>query len=239
MTAKQWVIPDVHGCYYTLKKLLEDRINITKEDTVYFLGDLVDRGKHSRLVLDYLINLEKEGYNIKVIKGNHEEYFVRSYYSELTHNSTFLKKYSKDYQFWLKVGGKETVESFGVKNVKDIPLAYIKWIENLPYYYLTDKYVIVHAGLNFNKKNPFEDTNAMLVNNHFTVVPEKIGNRTVIHGHIPLSIDGIETLIREKDTYHFICLDNGCYYEKIDTFGSLLALNLDTLELTQQPNIED
>ncbi len=237
--ANQWVIPDIHGCFYTLKKLLEEKISISKDDIIYFLGDLIDRGKHSRLVLDYLMNLEKEGYNLKIIKGNHETYLVEAYYSELANKPTFFRKHSKAFRFWQSVGGKETMESFKVKNIKDIPTSYIEWIENLPYYYLTDKYVIVHAGLNFSKKNPFDDTNAMLVNNHFTVIPEKIGNRIIIHGHIPLSIDGIETLIREKDNYHFICLDNGCYYEKVDTFGSLLALNLDTLEFTLQTNIED
>ena len=98
---------------------------------------------------------------------------------------------------------------------------------------------MVHAGLNFNIKNPFEDTDFMLINTQFTVIPEKIGNRIVIHGHIPLSMEGIETLIKEKETYHFICLDNGCYYENIDTYGSLLAFHLNSLQLVSQPNIDE
>ena len=35
----RWVIPDIHGCSKTLKCLIENNINLSKEDSVYFLGD--------------------------------------------------------------------------------------------------------------------------------------------------------------------------------------------------------
>ncbi|MDD4210276.1 MAG: metallophosphoesterase [Bacteroidales bacterium] len=237
--SNQWVIPDVHGCFHTLKKLLEQQLHISKEDELYFLGDLIDRGKYSKQVLDLLISLESDGYAIKAIKGNHEEYFTKAYYSELSHKPRlFGKANSKDFLFWESVGGKETMESFDVKKMKDIPLHYIEWVEKLPYYYLTDNYVIVHAGLNFSKKNPFEDTDSMLINTNFIVSPNKIGNRTIIHGHRPLTLEGIETLINERDNYHYICLDNGCYYEEDEFYGKLLAFNLQSLELVAQANID-
>ena len=236
----QWVIPDIHGCFHTLKNLLENHIRPSKDDELFFLGDLIDRGKHSKEVLDYLIDLEHQGFTVKAIKGNHETYFLNAFKNETTFNPSFLgKKHSKAYLFWMKFGGKETLDSFGVKTTKDIPEHYVHWIEKLPYYYVTDHYVMVHAGLNFSIKNPFEDTDFMLINTQFTVIPEKIGNRIVIHGHIPLSMEGIETLIKERETYHFICLDNGCYYENIDTYGSLLALHLNSLQLVSQPNIDE
>jgi serine/threonine protein phosphatase 1 len=240
MMSNQWVIPDIHGCYYTLKKLLEDKIKISKSDELYFLGDIIDRGKHSKQVLDYLIDLETQGYQIKPIKGNHEEYFISAYESELAHKKTiFGKAHSKDFMFWYKVGGKETLQSFDLKRLEEIPDSYIKWINKLPYYYILDKYVIVHAGLNFNIENPFRDKSFMLNCTNFEVIPEKIQHKTIIHGHIPLSMEGIETLKKEKDTFHYICIDNGCYYEKDDAYGSLLALNLKDLEFVSQVNIDE
>lgn len=237
--SNQWVIPDVHGCFHTLKSLLEKQIGISKEDELFFLGDMIDRGKYSKQVLDYLMDLENKGYLIKAIKGNHEVYFLETYYSEQTHKPRlFGKANSKDFLFWQNQGGKETLDSFGVKKMTDIPESYIQWVEKLPYYYLTDKFVIVHAGLNFSKNNPFEDTDFMLINTNFTVIPSKIGNRTIIHGHRPLSMEGIETLVKEKDNYHYICLDNGCCYKDEEFYGQLLALNLQTLELVSHVNID-
>lgn len=37
-------IGDVHGCYYTLKRLLEDKVEVTKEDQIFLLGDIIDKG---------------------------------------------------------------------------------------------------------------------------------------------------------------------------------------------------
>lgn len=238
--SNQWVIPDIHGCFFTLKKLMETHIQPSQKDELYFLGDLIDRGKRSKEVLDYLMDLEKQGFNIKAIKGNHEVYFLNAYDKEKNKKTSFFsKKHSKDYLFWLNVGGKETLKSFNTEDIRDIPESYIQWINQLPYYYTTDNYIMVHAGLNFNIENPFKDTDFMLTNTRFTVKPEKIGHKIIVHGHTPLSMEGIKTLINERNNYHYICLDNGCYYNNSETYGSLIALNLNTLEIFTHPNIDN
>ena len=38
-----YVISDIHGCYEQYMKLL-DKIHFSERDTLYLLGDLVDRG---------------------------------------------------------------------------------------------------------------------------------------------------------------------------------------------------
>ena len=38
-----YVVSDLHGCYDKYKKLLE-RINLTENDSLYILGEIVDRG---------------------------------------------------------------------------------------------------------------------------------------------------------------------------------------------------
>ena len=36
---KQWVIPDIHGCFHSLKALIETQIIPSVDDQLLFLGD--------------------------------------------------------------------------------------------------------------------------------------------------------------------------------------------------------
>ncbi len=76
--SKQWVIPDIHGCSRSLRALIEDQIVPSLDDQLLFLGDYVDRGPDSKGVIDYVIWLQARGYNTVTLKGNHEEFFVKS-----------------------------------------------------------------------------------------------------------------------------------------------------------------
>ncbi|MBK6344373.1 MAG: serine/threonine protein phosphatase [Bacteroidales bacterium] len=235
---KQWVIPDIHGCKRSLISLIETQIVPSKEDMLYFLGDFVDRGPDSKGVLDYVMGLQEQGYNIVALKGNHEEFFVNSYDEEKEIKSfLFFKQANKSKTQWLKHGGEEAMQSFGTENMLDIPEHYIEWMRNLPLYHLLDKYVLVHAGLNFEIPDPFEDTQTMLWVREFKVKSYKIGFRKVIHGHVPVSLDFIDLTIKSP-SYPFIDLDNGCYMSNRAGFGNLLALELGAMELKIQPNID-
>tara|TARA_R110002072_G_scaffold100891_7_gene222404 strand:+ start:912 stop:1172 length:261 start_codon:yes stop_codon:yes gene_type:complete len=68
----KYVIADIHGCYFTLRELL-NKIGLSNDDEIYFLGDYIDRGPNSNKVINYLIDLKERGYNLHTIKGNHEE----------------------------------------------------------------------------------------------------------------------------------------------------------------------
>ena len=85
--------------------------------------------------------------------------------------------------------------------------------------------------------NPFEDRHAMMWIKEFKVIPEKIGNRKVIHGHVPVSLDFIE-LLRTSLKFDFIDLDNGVYMPEKDGFGNLVALELTSMEMKVQPNLD-
>ena len=67
----RWVIPDIHGCSKTLKCLIENNINLSKEDSVYFLGDYIDRGYDSKGVIDYIMSLQDSGYDIHCLITYH------------------------------------------------------------------------------------------------------------------------------------------------------------------------
>lgn len=236
--SKYWVISDIHGCYNTLRYLIENLIIPSKEDVLIFLGDYIDRGPSSKNVLDYVMGLEEQGFSIVALRGNHEEFMVKAYEAEKQLKSFwFYKETNKSFDMWTRYGGKEALQSFETGNILDIPPFYIDWIKQRPLYHQTDKYFIVHAGLNFELDDPLVDTQAMTWIREYKVIPEKIGFRRLIHGHVPVSLDFID-LTMNSDSYPFIDLDNGCYMVNRAGYGNLIALELNSLELKVQPNID-
>ena len=81
---KHWVIPDIHGHSGTLQALIEDHVQPSRTDTLYFLGDYIDRGPDAKGVIDYIIHLQQDGYNIRTLKGNHEDFLLRTFNNEIT-----------------------------------------------------------------------------------------------------------------------------------------------------------
>ena len=64
------IVGDIHGCYYTLDTILNQKWNKDSEQLI-FLGDLVNKGKHSMKVLQYLFDLHKEFHDkVLILKGN-------------------------------------------------------------------------------------------------------------------------------------------------------------------------
>ncbi|MGE5425362.1 MAG: metallophosphoesterase [Syntrophothermus sp.] len=232
---KQWVIPDIHGCLNTLRGLLEEQIRPDKEDELFFLGDYIDRGPDSMQVIDYIRNLETAGYKVIPLKGNHEDFAVELYDAEKNSGSWFKMFSGKKRRSWDLIGGKETLKSFGVSNLKDIPEEYIGWMRGLRYYAETEKFVMVHAGMNFKIDDPFTDTRAMLWLREYEIQPAKIGNRRIIHGHVPVNMELIVQAVKNS-AFRFIDLDNGPYIKGREGFGSLVALELTEMHLVIQDN---
>ncbi len=237
MTATRWVIPDIHGYAETLKALLA-QIQPNIQDHLIFLGDYIDRGPDAKGVIDEIMRLQAEGYKVTALRGNHEQFLLDTY-RFAKNNPGFWKTTKRKAQRkeWFRHGGKETLASFGVKDVMYVPEKYIQWIETLPYYHCFDDYVIVHAGLNFKIDNVFDDTHSMLWLKEFDVEPKKIQNRQLIHGHTPVHLELIHHYIGEEDQ-SFLDLDNGVYMTQKQGFGNLLAFNLDTRMLVAQYAID-
>ncbi|MCS7029032.1 MAG: serine/threonine protein phosphatase [Bacteroidia bacterium] len=72
---RRLVIPDIHGCKKTFEELLK-KINLTKDDQLFLLGDYVNKGPDSLGVIDKIIELIEEGYNIFPLRGNHEQIWL-------------------------------------------------------------------------------------------------------------------------------------------------------------------
>ena len=71
---KIFAIGDVHGCASELRMLL-NKLPLTEESVVVFLGDYVDRGPNSKQVIETVLEL-KEQCQVVALKGNHEALFL-------------------------------------------------------------------------------------------------------------------------------------------------------------------
>lgn len=235
---KTWVIPDVHGCIKTLRYLVETMIMPVRGDSLILLGDIIDRGPDSKGVIDYVVSLPKKGIKVTALCGNHEEAMIKAFDDVL--KGGVMQKLGfqpKSVKEWKAFGGDATIQSFGVQDVSDIPIEYINWLRERPLYVKHPKFLIVHAGFNFKKDDIFSDTHSMKWIRDYDIDPKKLDGRRIIHGHVPVTLDFIFMIYKSK-TYHFIDLDNGVYMPGRPGFGNLLALELNSMELLVQPNLD-
>ena len=73
-------IGDVHGNYEALEDLLAKVVpELQAADTLVFLGDLIDRGSHSRQVVERVVQLRGNSpFAVVALMGNHEEWMLES-----------------------------------------------------------------------------------------------------------------------------------------------------------------
>lgn len=171
-----YAIGDIHGYYNSLKELIENKIQLGKGDKLIFLGDYIDRGTDSKLVVDFILSLQDKGFDIVTLLGNHESMLLDVY-----NNKAAIYK-------WIMNGGSETLKSFNIDSLEKIELKYINFFNNLKPYFELDNYLFVHAGFNDSLENPFSDNYAMLWQCKKKYLHPLLKDRTIIHGHVPVPI---------------------------------------------------
>ncbi len=218
----RFAISDIHGCVQTFKALLQ-KINFTKQDELFLLGDYIDRGPDSRGVIDHIWDLQNEGFKVNCLRGNHEQMLLDE-----------VLKINEWYN-----GEPATLASFGVNQNIDIPETYIEWMKGLEYYFELEDYILVHAGLNFLRKDPLADLKEMMwIRRWYDQIDRDwLGKRIIVHGHTPITKREVENYLKIIDQLPVIDIDAGCYYET-EGFGNLCALNLDRRELIFQANLD-
>lgn len=110
------VVGDIHGCYAELLQLLA-KVEITEEDCLISLGDIVDRGTDSVKVYNFFKNRP----NTIVLMGNHERKHLRQ---TLSYSQEIVKL------------------QFGARYSE-----FLEWISHLPYYHEIDQAILVHAAV--------------------------------------------------------------------------------------------
>jgi serine/threonine protein phosphatase 1 len=172
ITHDRYAIGDIHGGAKTLRALWAR--SACREDRLYLLGDLIDRGPDSRSVLDTVLNLRETGFNVP-IRGNHEDMLLRNISGD--HDAWS--------PHWMEELGAHTLQSFGIREVGELPERYVNLLKSLPLLALEDDYVLVHAGLAFNSRNPLHDSHPTNMLWHESGTPDRIrlGGRITVTGH--------------------------------------------------------
>ncbi len=140
------IIGDVHGCAWTLAKLL-DKLGYQKEHNLYwhpsrqavFVGDIVDRGPRIREALHLVKNMVDAGHALCVM-GNHE-YNAIGYTTRVSdaEGDEFLRPHTPRHNRIIA----ETLEQFA-----DYPAEwqmFLEWFKTLPLFLEMPGFRVVHA----------------------------------------------------------------------------------------------
>jgi len=211
MKNRLFAIGDIHGCYDSLRELIEHKIKIRKSDKLVFLGDYIDRGYQSRQEIDYIIGLQEKNYDIVSLIGNHEAMLL-----ETLANKGFLPE-------WIRNGGSATLKSFGIRSLKQLDKSYIDFFKGLHYYFLFENFLFVHAGFNDSLSDPFEDKYHMIWSRRENYANPVLTDKIIIHGHTPIPELTCKQDIQNKS--RVINIDTGCVYADIEGYGRLSAYN--------------
>jgi serine/threonine protein phosphatase 1 len=212
MPSRLIAIGDIHGCFDSLYRLIEVEIQPQKADKLIFLGDYIDRGTQNKEVLDYIFSLLKEGYDIVTLKGNHEDMLLNANKSKL---NTFN---------WLYNGGTETLWSFDIHHLAQLPKKYMDFFNNLPLYFSYKQFLFVHAGFNNNITDPLCDTYQMLWSRTDEYSHPFFNDKRIIHGHTPITLEECKQLIQSNSK--FLNVDTGCVFKNYMGMGYLSAVDV-------------
>lgn len=156
-----YCMSDIHGNFEGYKKLLE-KANFSDEDTLYVLGDVLDRGSQSLKILQDMMMRP----NVIPIIGNHEYMGIQCLkflMQEISEDS--IASLSEDIiqglLEWQNVGGQATMDEFHKLSMED-KQDIIDYLEEFSLYEEVrangKDFVLVHAGLcNFSIDRALED----------------------------------------------------------------------------------
>ena len=229
-----YCVSDIHGCFDEFMELL-DKIDFKAADTMYFLGDAIDRGPEPIKCLQFIMKTT----NIHMLMGNHEQLMLDA----LTHEDEAFRgaidELWRDYN-----GGDVTYEQYKALQ-ENAQIAILEFISNLNYIALTKtrsrKYFLVHAGLNCQERLPGEHTittvkrqksdypeDMLWIRNEF-FLNKGLPSYTIVFGHTPTN--HLPRGRRGHSIWHDsvfkdkIGIDCGCYRG-----GRLAALRLDDFD---------
>ena len=203
-----YAISDIHGCYDMFLEML-DKIQFDEtRDTLYILGDIMDRGPKVPEMFRWVWKHESE--HVIMLKGNHEDMFAS--YPDPDYYTFYFSQFSATELNRL-----------------------LTWIPELPLYKEVTvggiDYVLVHAGITEEilKTGKDPDEFCIWARNEF-YFGDGIPGKTIVFGHTPM----MSRIIDEEITVHIwkpkgknlIGIDTGAVFAK-KFGGKLSCLRLD------------
>jgi serine/threonine protein phosphatase 1 len=172
-----YAVGDIHGSLdklHTLLALCRQHADGRAMQFV-FLGDYIDRGPDSAGVVRIMMALQDElQERVIALMGNHEAWVLA------------LLEGSAATSVWLRNGGAQTLLSYGVRDVGDLPPAHLDWMRSLRLSYDDGRRLFVHAGVNPERPLDAQDEDDLLWIREPFLCDGRDYGRLIVHGHTPL-----------------------------------------------------
>lgn len=209
MSGRLIAIGDIHGCLAALEAVLAG-IAPRPEDTIVTLGDYVDRGMHSREVIERLLELRRQCRLVPIL-GNHDEMLLS------------LVDGGEGLLDWLSFGGTTTLYSYGCQTPREIPEEHLRFLRDCVDYHESDEHFFVHGS--YVPDLPLDAQWGAVLRwesvRHDPPGPHRSGKKAIV-GHTSQK-DG-----RILNLGHLVCIDTYCYGG-----GLLTAMDVHTGQIWQ------
>jgi serine/threonine protein phosphatase 1 len=174
-----YAIPDIHGRLDLFESAIDKIVEHSagQNATVVTLGDYVDRGPHSREVIERLMGWRPDKLTVVNLKGNHEAMMW-----EVCNNFAELG-------WWIKNGGDLTLASYGGRSSHEefdpriVPQAHLDWIADLPFMHVDQHRVFVHAAVDPTIPLRQQNEQTLLWKRYPEGFDLGHGLRHAVHGH--------------------------------------------------------
>lgn len=113
-----YCMSDIHGELDRWQKMLE-LIRFSRDDTLYVLGDVIDRKPHGLEILRDIMDRP----NVHLIRGNHEQMMLDSFWGADPQEAR---------RIWKNNGGGRTYQAMAYKLTKEERLRILRYIRRLP-----------------------------------------------------------------------------------------------------------
>jgi serine/threonine protein phosphatase 1 len=167
-----YVIPDIHGRYDLLSDALSAITARPGGETgvIVTIGDYVDKGPHSKQVIDRLLPGLAQGRRLVALKGNHDAMMVEA-----------LRDPAK-MATWMEKGGDAALASYGGEEA-DVPPAHIAWLDGLLLMHVDAHRLYVHAGVDPELPLDRQHEATLLWKRYPKGFSDGFGKLHVVHGH--------------------------------------------------------
>jgi serine/threonine protein phosphatase 1 len=210
---RTFIVGDIHGCLDMLKRLMDKIDWHPDRDRLIFLGDYIDRGRDSRGVIEYILEVMRMSSSVECLLGNHESTLI-----------DFLE--GRDPVTFFLNGGAATLNSYRLHQPTEaealIPEEHLYFVKSLRKWIEMDDYYVVHAGFRPGVDVGDQTLEDLLwIREPFIFSNHDFGKK-VIFGHTPFS----EPLVMDNK----IGLDTGAVYGNKLTCLELPELKFHSVE---------
>lgn len=188
-----YAIGDIHGRQDLFRAMLEliqnDAETLGERARLVLLGDYIDRGPASSIVLETIVELRNYNWcDLTVLLGNHEYFLVK-----------FLMDYSSG-EAWIENGGLTFLSSYGLRPPRNrserdqwrelrddmlstIPRPHLRMLYDSQLYLIAGDYMFVHAGVKPGVPIETQDASTLLWIRDEFLQSKRACEYVVVHGH--------------------------------------------------------